>query len=106
MVGLVGKSIFEDFASAKRPVGESLRGVKKRVGAGVRADFGGPAVLRGRFLDIPHRRRGAGLKAEIGDFRGSAVGLPVSRRKRPAQAACRTFFGRQGTQAFKKFDLE
>ena len=74
----MGKSIFADFASAKPPGGESLRGVKKQVLAGVRADFGGPAALRGRFLDIPHRRRGAGLEAEIGDFRGSAVGLPVT----------------------------
>ena len=78
MVGLVGQSIFEDFASAKRPVGESLREVKEHVLAGVRADFRATAVLRGRFLGIPYRRRGAGLKAEIGEFRGSAVGLPVT----------------------------
>ena len=96
MVGLVGKSIFEDFASAKPPVGESLREVKKHVLAGLRTDFRATAAPRGRFLDMPHRRRGAGLGAEIGDFRGSAVDTRMPRRTRPAQAACRTFFGRMG----------
>ena len=78
IVGFAKKSNFADFASTKAAAGKSLREVKKRVGAGVRADFRGPGTLRGRFLDMPHRRRGAGLKAEIGDFRGSAVGYPVT----------------------------